>query len=158
MYQFYLKQFDTLLVFQVDGFTQLVANQVQSLLLFLNYDCKMIMHESESSIKIILNQVYIARIIEGCNALNVMILFVAFVVAFSGKWKSTLLFIVFGIVVIHILNVARIAFINIAQLYYPEYEHLLHDILFPLIIYGVVFGLWVIWVNKFSSYATKNGE
>ena len=50
---------------------------------------------------------WVARIIEGCNALNVMILFVAFVVAFSGKWKSTLLFIVFGIVVISFVSSFR---------------------------------------------------
>jgi exosortase family protein XrtF len=54
------------------------------------------------------------------------------------------------------LNVIRIALIAIALYHYPEQEHLLHGVVFPLFIYGVVFLLWVIWVNKFSVYATQN--
>ncbi len=158
VYQFYLKQFDNPIVFEVDGFTNLVANQVQQVLLFLNYDCKLIVHDSQSSIKIVLNQVYISRVVEGCNALSVIILFVAFIVAFSGKWEYTILYILFGIMVIHILNVLRIALLSIALLHYPKQEEFLHGVIFPLIIYGVVFGLWVIWVNKFSNYASKNSK
>jgi hypothetical protein len=39
--------------------------------------------------------------------------------------------------------------------YFPEANTILHDILFPLAIYGTVFILWVVWVNKFSFYAKK---
>lgn len=116
------------------------------------------MHESQSSVKIILENTYISRVVEGCNALSVMILFVSFVVAFLGKWKQTIMFILLGVITIHILNVLRIAFLSIALLHYPEQESLLHEVVFPLVIYGVVFGLWVIWVNKFSNYATKNSK
>ncbi len=158
VYQFYLKKFDNPLFFEVDGFTNLVANQVQQLLLFLNYNCRLVMHESQSSVKIILENTYISRVVEGCNALSVMILFVSFVVAFLGKWKQTIMFILLGVITIHILNVLRIAFLSIALLHYPEQESLLHEVVFPLVIYGVVFGLWVIWVNKFSNYATKNSK
>jgi hypothetical protein len=34
--------------------------------------------------------------------------------------------------------------------HYPEYTDLMHDILFPLFIYGVVFLLWIIWVNQYQ--------
>jgi exosortase family protein XrtF len=84
-----------------------------------------------------------------------MILFVSFVVAFTGRWKQTLLFILFGLLLIHLLNISRIALLSVALCHYPEQEQLLHAVIFPFIIYGVVFLLWVIWVNKFSLHANK---
>lgn len=158
LYKLYLKQFDNLLLFKVDDFTQLVAHQVQQLLLFLNYECSLILHNNQASVKLSLDHIYVARIVEGCNALSVIILFTAFVVAFAGKSKTTIWFILAGSVLIHILNVLRIALLSIALLHYPAQENLLHGVVFPLFIYGVVFGLWVIWVNKFSSYAAKNPQ
>ena len=154
LYKLYLNQFENHLVYEVDGLTQMVADQTQKLLQFLNFDCRLQLHDTESSVKLILNGKYLSRVVEGCNAVSVMILFVAFVVAFTGKLKPTLLFIVSGIIVIHVLNVLRIALLNIALLYYPESQEILHGVIFPLFIYGVVFALWVIWVNKYSFYAT----
>jgi exosortase family protein XrtF len=65
------------------------------------------------------------------------------------------MFLLAGIFLIHILNVARIVILILGLLYIPEYEHVMHDVIFPLFIYGVVFVLWVIWINKFSLYAKK---
>ncbi|KAB1156676.1 exosortase family protein XrtF [Flavobacterium luteum] len=156
LYQYYLNQFDSAFLFQVDEFTQLVANQVNCVLMFLGYDSSIIPHTNEASVKLILNQIYVARVVEGCNALSVMILFAAFIVAFSGKWTHTVLYIIGGFFLIHVLNVFRIALLCIALLQYPKQEHFLHGVVFPLFIYGVVFGLWVIWVNKFSLHVRKN--
>ncbi len=156
LYKLYLNQFENPLVYEVDGLTQMVADQTQKLLQLLNFDCILQLHDRESSVKLILNGKYLSRVVEGCNAVSVMILFVAFVVAFTGKLKHTLFFIVSGIVVIHVLNVLRIALLNIALLYYPESQEILHGVIFPLFIYGVVFALWVIWVNKYSFYATDS--
>jgi len=156
LYQLYLNQYDGLIYFQVDNFTQLVARQVNNMLLFFNYNSSLELHDKEASVKLFLDNVYVARVVEGCNALSVIILFVAFVVAFSGRWLQTALFILVGCVLIHILNVFRIALLSIALLHYPKHEQILHGVIFPLFIYGVVFGLWVIWVNKFSLDGRKN--
>lgn len=98
---------------------------------------------------------YLARIIEGCNAISVIILFIAFIVAFSGKLKPTLVYILGGSLLIYGLNIFRIVFLTVLVYHFPAYEHLLHGVLFPLVIYGIVFVLWLIWVNKFSGYARK---
>lgn len=155
LYQCYLNQFDSA-KFESDGFTAFVSNNTKSLLEFFNYKVNLLAHEREPSFKVYVENKYVVRIVEGCNAISVMILFAAFVVAFSGKFLKTVLFIIFGIILIHLLNVCRIAVLSLGILYYPEYEGLLHDIVFPLFIYGVVFALWVIWINKFSLYAKKN--
>lgn len=141
-----------MLTFEPDGFTKFVAGQVESVLKIFGQDAYVLPHQNEASMKLYYNQKFIARVVEGCNAMSVMILFMAFVIAFKGKIKHTFLFILAGIVIIHILNVIRIALLGVALYNYPEYEHILHGVIFPLFIYGVVFGLWVIWVQKFSTY------
>ena len=154
IYQTYLNRFDAKNV-EVDSFTQLVANQSKTVLSWIDSNSFTMPHLREPSVKLFYKGKYISRIIEGCNALSVIILFISFVIAFTGKFKKTILFIMFGSIIIHILNIGRIALLCVALYHFPQYEHLLHGVVFPLVIYGVVFLLWVIWVNKYSLYATE---
>lgn len=155
VYEFYLLQYAGGLRFQADGFTVLVSEQVQHLLQFLGYLTQLISQTTEAGMLLVVEQKPLARIVEGCNAMSVIILFVAFVVAFSGKWKTTLGFVALGSLLIHVLNVLRIALLCVALLHYPAYRFFLHDIVFPLVIYGVVFLLWILWVFKFSGHVAK---
>jgi exosortase family protein XrtF len=139
----------------IDGFTLLVANQAASVLRFLDFEFVIELRNLDFSVMYIIDNKLFVRIIEGCNVMSVIILFVAFVVAFSGKPFKTLAFIVLGSLVIHFLNILRIGLLTIGIYKFPEYKTVLHDLVFPLFIYGVVFGLWVLWVNKFSDYDKK---
>ena len=150
IYKFYLDSFDKN---DVDGFTSVVGSHVWQVMNFFNCDIKILKSELNPYFEVWYNKKYVVRIIEGCNAVSVIILFVSFVIAFSGKFKTTLVFILFGILFIYILNIIRIALLSILMFHFPEREHILHGVLFPLIIYGLVFILWIIWVNKFSRYA-----
>ncbi len=154
-YELYLFQSTSLSLFQVDGFTRLVSEQVQGLLQGLGYTADLHQLAKQPAMLLFLEHQPIARIVEGCNALSVIILFVAFVIAFSGKWKTTLLFVMLGAFLIHVLNVVRIALLSIALLFFPQYSHFLHDVVFPLFIYGVVFLLWIVWVFNFSGHVAK---
>lgn len=154
IYQFYLSSYDARQS-EVDPVTASVAVQSRDLLLFFGADVASAPHPSQPCIKLFFNGKYVARIIEGCNALSVMILFISFVIAFAGRWKTTLIFIISGCIIIHILNIVRIALLCAAMYHFPQQEHLLHGVVFPLFIYSVVFILWVIWVNKYSLYAKK---
>lgn len=154
VYKMYLNQFDVA-KYETDVISQKVANQTVGLINFFGGNAESFPHEFEPSVKIIYNNKYVARIIEGCNAISVIILFAAFIFAFSNGFKRTLLFIVVGGFLIYVLNIARIALLAYFLYYYPEYEELLHGTVFPLFIYGVVFLLWVLWVTKFSGYGRK---
>lgn len=154
-YKLYLDQYDAE-KFETDGISKAVAYQVEQVLLCLGEPVTTAPSTMDASVLLLLNEKPIARIIEGCNAVSVMILFTAFIFAFSSRWKRTLAYIVIGIMIIHILNILRIALLTIALDRYPKQEHLLHGVVFPLFIYGVVFLLWLLWVQKFSGYATKN--
>ena len=155
VYKMYLNQYDVANN-QVDFFTEVVAKQTEKLMDIFVENTKSLPHDFEPSIKIFYNDKYVARIIEGCNAISVMILFAAFIFAFSTQWKKTGLYIILGIILIHILNIIRIALLSYALYNYPEYEEILHGTIFPLFIYGVVFLLWILWVTKFSGYAKRN--
>lgn len=152
VYQGYLNRFEAP---EVDTITKTVAEQAKQVLTLFDANSSVEENKSEPFIKLIYHQHYVARVVEGCNAISVIILFIAFIMAFSGKLKTTLLFVLGGSLFIYILNILRIAMLSVLMYHFPEQEHILHGVVFPLIIYGAVFILWVIWVNKFSKYASK---
>ena len=157
MYPFYLGPFDSP-NFDVVGFTDLVARQTKIVLNSFNFLTELYPSTHDPSVVVQVEGIRIVRIIEGCNALSVMILFVAFILAFSKGFVKTFAYIIFGLFVIHILNVLRIALLTIGIMKYPEYKHILHGVIFPLIIYGTVFFLWIIWVTKFIKNDSKNPQ
>tara|TARA_B100000767_G_C19696565_1_gene506428 strand:- start:562 stop:1098 length:537 start_codon:yes stop_codon:yes gene_type:complete len=139
-------------VYQTSSITTAVANQTVKLLTAFGYNVKAIQHDKEISVKLFIEGKYIIRIIEGCNSVSLIILFVAFIVAFSGAIKATFLFSVFGSILIYVINILRIGFLIVMMHKFPSQIGVLHDLVFPAIIYGLIFLLWVVWVNKFSSY------
>ena len=150
LYKFYLNSYQAN---DLDGVSMITGANTEQLLQFFNYDVSIQKSIQDPWLKIIINEKYVARITEGCNAVSVMILFVSFVAAFSGKFKKTLLFILFGLISIYILNVVRIALLTVLVFYFPAQNDFLHGVVFPLIIYGYVFVLWIFWINRFSKYA-----
>lgn len=137
-------------VFACAPITKNVANQSKMLLDFIGYPSEVKQSNIELSVDLSVKGEPVARVIEGCNSISILILFIAFIVAFSATFKTTLLYIIFGSLFIYSINIMRIAIIAIALYEFPEHEHLLHNYLFPAIIYGVTFLLWFVWVRKFS--------
>lgn len=130
--------------------TKLVADQTVTTANLLGYEFSSEQHPSELSIKLFTENKYRARVVEGCNSLSIIILFWAFIIAFKGSFKNTLLFGIFGTLLIYFLNIIRIIFITLALDSYPQHSHFLHQIIFPSIIYGFTFILWVVWVRYFA--------
>jgi exosortase family protein XrtF len=149
LYNLYLEFFRSP-VYYPDYFTHLVAKQSEALISSFGYNAQILPHQSELSMKLIVNDAYLARIVEGCNAISIIILFASFVLSFFGQLKLTLLYLLAGAVIIYAMNIIRIAILAIGIYEYPEYTDFLHSIIFPLIIYGTVFILWLIWVRIYS--------
>ncbi len=139
-----------------DYFTNLVAHQSVSLLETVGYNAQVTPHPNEASMKLIINDKFVARVIEGCNSISVIILFVSFIIAFAGKWKTTLFYTLFGMVLIYVANLFRVVILSIGLYHYPWRREILHAVIFPLIIYGMVFLLWMFWVNRFATNTTKH--
>jgi exosortase family protein XrtF len=150
IYQFFLDSYES---GKVDVITRLVAQNTERVMSVFDKSVFIKEDSKEPFFILYFHQKGLVRIVEGCNGISLIILFISFVVAFSGNLKNTLLFIFGGSLLIYIINVLRIAVLSILIYRFPSQLHLLHGVLFPLIIYSVVFILWVVWVNKFSKYA-----
>jgi exosortase family protein XrtF len=133
-----------------DFITQLVSVQAESVLAVLGYEPSLQVDPRLPMMRIILLDTYVGNINEGCNAMSVMILFVSFIVAFAQKLNKTLRYILGGLALIYATNIIRIVILSIALYQCPESSDFLHDIVFPGIIYGMVFLLWLFWVRAIS--------
>lgn len=154
-YKFYL-QFSDGSLYYPDYLTNLVGRQSEAVLDTMGYNAAIAPHPKEASLKLLVNGKYLARVIEGCNAVSVIILFVSFIIAFSGHFKATFFYILSGSVLIYAVNLIRIVLLTMGLYHYPEYQDVLHTVIFPAIIYGMVFLLWIIWVNRFSKLKQKH--
>jgi exosortase family protein XrtF len=139
-----------------DPVTHLVAKQSSDMLNALGYEAVVIAHASEPTMKLFVEGKFLARIIEGCNAISIIILFIAFVVAFAESFKKTLLFLFAGSVLIYGVNVLRIVILAVMLYRYPDQKELLHGVVFPGLIYGMVFVLWMLWVRMLNPKIENN--
>lgn len=85
-----------------------------------------------------------------CNGVELFALFAGFVLIFPGKIKYKAFFIPAGILLIHLLNIARLVGLALTVLYAPKSLDFNHKYTFTIIIYGIIFLLWILWVKKYS--------
>lgn len=133
-----------------DFFTNILGVQTEFLLNTFGYQALIEPHLDEASLMVFVNRNYTARIIEGCNGLSVIILFIAFVLAFSSTLKKTIVFVILGSILIYLVNLTRVVLLTTGIYHYPESSVMMHEIIFPILIYGFVFLLWFYWVKQFS--------
>jgi len=152
LYQFYLNQFENDVI---DPFSRAVAGQVGLLQNALGFPTVLVDYMKLHSILFQTSGRFTTRMVEGCNVISVAILFSAFIFAFY-KGAKTFLFVLAGWIILHILNVCRIALLNIIYIKLPRYEKMAHDYLFPAIIYGGVVVLWLVWIQYFALKKERN--
>jgi len=87
---------------------------------------------------------------EPCNGLKVMGLFSLFIIAFPGKHKHKWWFIPAGIIIIHFANALRVSGLTLIEAKWPQYLDFNHNVTFQVLIYGIIFLMWYLWVQKFS--------
>ena len=92
----------------------------------------------------------VLTIYEGCNGVNVMIIFVAFLVAFGGPLRKMAWFLPAGLLIIHLCNLLRIFLLYFTALHYERYFYFVHKYFFTAVLYLVIFALWTIWVIRFN--------
>jgi|TARA_R100000479_G_scaffold168753_1_gene109992 exosortase family protein XrtF len=157
LYSLYLK-YSHIGTYYPDFFTNLAAKQSNEVIQAFGYNGAVKPDQTEPFMGLYINDIFLARIVEGCNAISIMILFVAFIVSFAEGIKKTALYILGGVALIYAVNILRIALLTIALYHYPEYTEFLHQIVFPAIIYGMVFLLWLFWVRSLNLKPKKNHE
>ncbi len=159
LYGFYIGKYDTATPSVTDPITRAITYNCTATASLLGYEYRMVENDhlnrevlpEQTYDSIWLDGIYAISIEEGCNGINIMILFLAFVIAFGGSLVNMLLFIPAGIVFIHLANIGRLlllTFINV------EMEgrgfHFFHKYVFTAIIDVAGLLLWNWWVTRFS--------
>jgi exosortase/archaeosortase family protein len=94
------------------------------------------------------------QLIYSCLGLGVMSFFAAFVLSYPAKWKSKIFFLISGLLVIEILNVAR--FVLLALFWNQQNARIIdHHTIFNTIIYLVIFFTLYFWV-KYQDNVTRH--
>jgi len=147
-YNFYLSHYHS--ENKPDPYSQTVAKWTVNCLHTAGFDSHQMDDETRPWTWVYINQKATSYINEGCNAISIMMIFVAFIIAFSTTWKQTILYILGGLIILQVMNVLRIALLNYIFGYHHEYGEMAHDYLFPAIIYGTIVVLWIVWVKFFA--------
>jgi exosortase family protein XrtF len=90
----------------------------------------------------------ILSVYEGCNGLNVMVIFVSFLFAYGKIGTKMLWYIPLGVLVIHLFNLLRILLLFHVTISMPDFLYFSHKYLFTAFIYIAVFGMWALWIFK----------
>lgn len=77
-----------------------------------------------------------------CDGLSLFILYVSFIIVFSGKWWFKSLTVAFGVLIIHLLNVFRIIALALIVKNYPTWLDFHHSYTFTLFVYLSIFFIW----------------
>lgn len=88
----------------------------------------------------------VLSVFEGCNGINVFVVFLSFIFAYSYLKKPMLWFIPLGLLAIHALNILRIALLIWVTENHPKALYFTHKYLFTAFIFAGVFVLWILWV------------
>lgn len=117
-------------------------------LLSLFYDD---VYEFEDTVYI--NGVNAVNIAPECNGLELIVLYLGFILCMPTNWKRMTVFSIVGSIVIYALNLVRSALL--AAMYYVSHSmtDFAHHYAFKIVIYGVVFAGWMLYIKK-----PKKGE
>lgn len=86
----------------------------------------------------------------GCSGLKPIVQFVLLMMIFPGPWKQKLWFIPIGVIIVHLTNLFRIIGLSVVMMNWPTYWHWSHDWGFRPFFYVVIFGMWVLWVERIA--------
>lgn len=92
-----------------------------------------------------LKVVYIGN---SCNGFISFMRYIVLIILFPSTLWRKFLYVICGLLIIHLLNIARCAGLIYINLYHPEYFNFSHDYLFRWVIYGTIFVLWICFLRK----------
>jgi len=124
-----------------------VTNQTATILRGLNWEVEARNHPFKPTKYITYQEQRIVSVYEGCNGLNVGIIFLCFLLAFGPINKNLIWFVPVGLLIIHLTNLGRIIGLFWIALNMPNAVYFTHKYLFTAVIYAVVFLMWVIWLR-----------
>lgn len=129
-----------------DPATRLVTDQVSFFLREFGFQTTVEDSQRKATVILLNNDLPILGVFEGCNGLNVMIVYIAFLIGMGPMGWGKVFFLVIGSMVIHFLNLARIGGLFWVVLNRPESFYMVHKYFFTAVLYAAVFFMWLLWL------------
>lgn len=139
-----------------DPVTVIVTRQTSAILNLLSEQTTTLPKPGTASVSILEGMRNALNVYEGCNGINVMIVFVAFIFAFGGAARKMVWFIPLGIILIYLINLVRVLGLFYVAQYWKEYFYYIHKYAFTAFIYGFVLILWWWWIEKISDLSLRD--
>jgi len=93
----------------------------------------------------------VAGVYDSCNALELMVLYVGFIICIPAAPKRKWAFTLGGLAVIFVINVLRCIGVVYALRYYPQHADFIHHYLFELAVYATIIAMWLAFANKINA-------
>lgn len=139
-----------------DKATELVTRQTSAIINRLGGETTTFPKPGSASVSILVGARSALSVFEGCNGINVMIVFVAFMAAFGGNVKRMAWFIPLGLIIIHLANLARVTGLFFIAEHWKQYFYYTHKYAFTVFLYLIVLVLWWVWIEKISGLSIRN--
>jgi len=94
------------------------------------------------------NDKSILHIADVCNGLELIVLYIGFIVCMPSNFWRKLLYIIIGAILLDIVNITRCIGLIYLREYYDLYFDFAHKYLFKTTVYGVTFLLWMFYARK----------
>lgn len=94
------------------------------------------------------NDVRILNIANACNGLELLVLYVGFIVCMPSSFKRKLFYIVIGVILIDIVNILRCVGLIHLREYFHAYFDFAHHYVFKVMVYSSTFVLWIVFTRK----------
>lgn len=95
------------------------------------------------------------RIVWGCSGIKEVIMTILVLVTAKGDIHKKLWYIPLGVIYILILNFIRLATLTFLVHHHSEYFDFVHGIVFRGVMYGGIFLIWLVWIEKVKSKKLK---
>lgn len=132
---------------RADPVTWVTTRHAAYVLQALGEPAKVKYKENSRSVSLLRMGDVVVNVYEGCNGLNVAIVFISFIAAFGGPIRKALWFIPLGGLIIYLFNIGRITGLYLVAQYLPDYFYYVHKYAFTASIYLVVIILWWWWIE-----------
>lgn len=130
-----------------DVFTKVVATQSAWILTQVDEPVQALVIPTSAHVSLKNAKGQGVSVYEGCNGVNVFLVYLSFLVAYVGPLMLWLRFTTIGLLLVHLINLARVSLLYEVAIYFPDQLYLFHKYLFTGIIYCLVFVMWYMWVN-----------
>ena len=99
---------------------------------------------------IYIDQHPVVLVADACNGLELIALYIGFLLSFPGPWKWKICFIPIGTLIIFVTNVLREIVLALNYKYFQSTFDFNHKYTYVFIVYLIIFLMWRFWLNRWS--------